>query len=258
MAYNETARTSFEDTDVAQAYRHRPPYARKLYDALYALVPDTRRALDIGCGPGKITHELARTFEHVDAVDPSIEMLKVAASNSAARNVTWLHATAEDVVLTGTYDLVTAGSSIHWVRHEVLFPKLKDLMSYGAVIAIISGDGAHQPPWEREWTQFMIRWFGRIGKKYDPKGFSTEGHIHESWMDIQGRKSFVHSFSQSINGFIECQHSRATWARSKLGPMAFEFDAELAALLKPYSEGGNLLYKVQNELVWGTPRETDT
>ena len=49
MAYNDSARDSFYDPDVAQAYRHRPPYARELYDKLVELAPDTQRALDLGC-----------------------------------------------------------------------------------------------------------------------------------------------------------------------------------------------------------------
>ncbi|HWA62476.1 MAG TPA: hypothetical protein VG939_13930 [Caulobacteraceae bacterium] len=50
---------AFDDPDVARAYANRAPYPAALIDRLAALAPARRRALDLGCGPGKLTLPLA-------------------------------------------------------------------------------------------------------------------------------------------------------------------------------------------------------
>ncbi len=103
--------STFEDEDVARCYQYRAPYAPALYDHLVEIAPATHRALDLGCGPGKIAHGLAARFDVVDAVDPSAAMIAIARERPSA--IRWIQATSEDAKLAGPYDLVTAGASIH-------------------------------------------------------------------------------------------------------------------------------------------------
>ena len=117
MSLDPSPRVRFEDADVVRAYRHRPAYPPALLDFLIERAPGRARALDLGCGTGKLSIPLARHFARVDAVDPSRAMLAALATGAPA-NLSWTCCDAEDFTLEGAYDLVTAGASVHWMDAE--------------------------------------------------------------------------------------------------------------------------------------------
>lgn len=63
------------------------------------------RALEIGCGVGRMTAPLARTFEHVDAIDVSPTMLQMAESHCAGERISNV-AFAEDWSNASNYDFI--------------------------------------------------------------------------------------------------------------------------------------------------------
>ena len=80
-----------------------------------------------------------RRFEAVDAVDPSQPMLDVA-RESGVPNVRWICSTTEHAPLEDSYDLVTAGTSIHWMDPAVVFPRLRKLLDGRGFVAVLNGD----------------------------------------------------------------------------------------------------------------------
>ncbi|HXZ68841.1 MAG TPA: class I SAM-dependent methyltransferase [Alphaproteobacteria bacterium] len=249
---------TFDDADVARCYAFRPPYPAELFEAVLARAPGRSALLDLGTGPGKIAGALAAKFEVVTAVDPSRPMLDMARDLWRNQdNIEWTCASAEQAHLTREYDLVTAGASIHWVDPAIVFPKLAQHMSDNATIAIVNGDFPKDPPWQSAWTAFVARTAARMGDKYDPENWRATYGAYEAWIDVELKQSFVRGFSQSIDDFIECQHSRASWARHKLGPaLAEDFDAETRAILTPYARDGVLRFDVATDLTLGRPRLT--
>ena len=248
------AAAAFDDADVAACYRHRPPYADALYERLLALAPGRRRALDLGCGPGKIAGRLAAHFGEVVAVDPSGPMIAEGRAAHPQGNIRWLHAPAESADLTGAFDLVTAGTAIHWMDPAKLLPRLADLTG---VVAIVTGDAAFAAPWLDAWHDFNVRWVTRLGGVWGDAAHQAASSRHELWIDIAGAETFVFSHSQSLVSFVACQHSRATYARTAMGPaLAAAFDDEAATLLAPWVADGRLTYGVRSELAWGAPRRT--
>ena len=254
MSVNSHSGRAFEDDDVAAAYAYRPPYPDQLFTFLRSLPARRRRALDLGCGPGKIAHRLAESFEHVDAVDPSLAMLRLA-DDGRHDNINWIPGRAETVELASTYDLVTAGASIHWMDHGTIFSRLASRIAPDGFIAVVEGDDAHDPPWQLQWEAFLRRWLCRLGHTYDPEGFRARMNAFRSWIDIAGERSFVASFSQPVERFVECQHSRATWSRSSLGQtQTAQFDSELAEILKPHAINGIIEFRTRTSVIWGKPR----
>ena len=246
---------AFDDLDVARCYAHRPPYVPALYEFLLGLVPRKDCLVDLGCGPGKIAAALAGNFARVVAIDPAIAMIETAKATYSQPNIRWLHASAEDAALPDNIDLVTAGTSIHWMKHEVLFPRLAGRTP---LVAVITGDAPLNPPWLDGESDFLTRWLARLhGRTFDRPAFIADGRIYEPWLDIAGRHDFTFTFRQSIADYIACQHSRASWPRSKMGAeLVLEFDRELEAVLTPFAQGELLSFDLTSELVWGPPRKT--
>jgi SAM-dependent methyltransferase len=254
----------FAEPDVARCYSARPPYAPALYDFLLEQAPGRGRALDLGCGPGKVAIALADHFDEVVALDPSASMIAAGKTADAGRhrNILWIQATAEAYQSEAGFDLIAARTSIHWPDHAVLFPKLA---RWTRTLAIIGRDAPTTPPCgDAAWLAFLKCWLAVMAKRtpevrreYDPAAFTAEGSRHEAWMDIAGRERFAFTFHQSVEDFVLGQHSRATWSRAAMGDaLADQFDQELDALMRPFATDGVLALDLESELTWGAPRSS--
>ena len=252
---------SFEDAEVANFYVHRPEYPQRIFEKLVELSPHRRSLLDLGCGTGKVARALAGSFASVTAVDASKEMLRVAArlQRAETRNIRWIHGLAEAADREGVpFDLVVAAASIHWMDHPVLFPRLASVVHADHVFAVVDGDGAFEPPWQSEWDEFLRRWiYALTGESYEPA--RTDGPFmirmtrYKDWIDVAGETDVMSEpIVQNVDDFIACQHSRDTFAPSKLGALRGQFDAELASLLAPYATDGSIGYRVRTRLTWGS------
>ncbi|MCK0096669.1 class I SAM-dependent methyltransferase [Yoonia sp. F2084L] len=237
--------TSFRNAEVVDLYLHRPPYPQALYDKLIELAPAHDRLLDLGCGHGKIARRLADTFGDITAVDPSKQMIALGKTleNGCADNIQWIESIAEDAPLSGQYDVVVAALSIHWMDYARLFPKLGVHLKPHYLFAVIVGDGAHEPPWEADWQSFLGRWVPLITGQIFQRNSGTS-----FWEDYQNHVNVTQEFEfisgpikQTVDDFILCQHSRDTFAFSKLGDQKDRFDAELAELLGPHADDNGQL-----------------
>lgn len=258
MVENQRAGASFQDADVVENYPYRPPYPDTVFAKLLAIAPRRQNLLDLGCGPGTIARPLAGHFQQVTAVDPSAKMIALGRSlpGGDAPNIDWIEGFAEDFAIGERhFDLTVAATSIHWMDHARLFPRLAAHAAPGHRVAAISGDTPFEPDWEDDWRHFLARWVPAItGKAFDHAGRQEEMAGYERYLDIEGREYYLSEpFLQSVGDFILCQHSRDTFAPSKLGSRMAEFDAELIALLAPYANSdGDLTFSVLTKLVWGT------
>ncbi len=252
---------TFEEEDVVRCYSKRPPYPDALFKRLFAIMKPGGKALDIGCGPGKIAQVLAEHYSQVVAIDPSRAMIEAAKSAYANRyqNIEWIQTPVENFEDEGEFSLITAGSSIHWVNHESVFPKLSN---WTENLAIISGDEPVKLPCgSKEWIEFNTRWLKVLNKKdpkrwseYNPSSFKTEANRHEHWMEVAGREQYFETFFQPVWDFLESQHSRATWSRQAMGErLSRKFDDELLELMQPYQENGVIKMKIVSTLAWGRP-----
>jgi ubiquinone/menaquinone biosynthesis C-methylase UbiE len=124
--------------------RGRPPYSRALAAALAAELglDGCGRLLDVGCGPGAVTLELAELFEEAIGLDPDADMLAAAARRAGDRrteNVRWVRAVAEDIpgLELGAFRVATFGQSFHWTDRERVAEAVYDILDPGGSIALI-------------------------------------------------------------------------------------------------------------------------
>lgn len=119
------------------AYAHfRPEYPDALAHWLAAESPDPALAVDVGCGNGQLTLQLARHFDRVLGLDPSAEQLAHAAPHP---HVAYAHATAEQLPAEdGSASLVAAAQAAHWFDLPRFYAEVRRISKPGAVLALIS------------------------------------------------------------------------------------------------------------------------
>ncbi len=249
--------TSFQSEEVVDLYLYRPPYPQQIYDLIVSHSPSRGRILDLGCGHGKIARPMSKHFSSVMAIDPSAKMIALGKSLElgAATNLEWVESYAETAPLTGRYDTVVAALSIHWMNHDVLFPKLSKHLKTRHLFSVIEGDGAHKPPWESDWQTFLSKWVPKLtGKPLHTNKDRSFWENYLDYVDVNGVYEVVSDpFHQSIEDFILCQHSRDTFTISKLGSDLESFDDELRELLSPFANAnGDLEFQSFTKLTTAT------
>ena len=253
----------FAARSVAQNYVHRPTYAPEVFATLAALMPSTQRAiLDAGCGPGKIALGMLETASHIDAVDPSAEMLEIgrALPGGADPRIDWTCATLEEAPLNPPYGLIACGVSFHWMDADIALSRFAQVLAPGGHFALVSGDAPADPPWHDAEAEMMSEFIERLqGKR--PEFLATSRAVlerplleHPRFRRLGARITAPHPIRQSVADYLSCQHSRATWSVDFMGPaMSAEFDDRLGVLLTPHARDGMLDYVVQTRIEWGLP-----
>ncbi|WP_245457382.1 hypothetical protein [Rhizobium leguminosarum] len=94
------------------------------------------------------------------------------------------------------------------------------------------------------------------GQPFDHDKRSEGMRSYQSYLDLCGSEHFISErpFEQSVADFVSCQHSRDTFAPSKLCDRIASFDAELSELLRSYSDDDRLSFIVGTRIVWGEIR----
>jgi SAM-dependent methyltransferase len=95
--------------------------------------------LDLGCGHGLISRELAPSFTKVIGTDPSPSMVAQAKSStpSSLSNVSFREASAEDLhfIEDGSLDMVVAGQAAHWFDYAKVWPEVARKIRKGGTLA---------------------------------------------------------------------------------------------------------------------------
>lgn len=149
----------------AQPVANLPAFERKKAITREHLRPDSN-VLELGCGTGTLALEMARHAGHIEALDISAEMLRIAEQRRNAQSIT--NVTFRQGTLDGdhpyqpeTFDTVLAYSILHLVpdRRRVLAALFELLEPGGVLIAssVCLGD---------EWIPYrpilaVMRWFGK-------------------------------------------------------------------------------------------------
>src|SRR3954447_16675596 len=124
--------------------RGRMPYPHAIVDSLE--LAGTERLLDVGCGPGSLTHLLAPFVAEAIGIDADADMVRVAAK-AAAPNTRFLQLRAEELPGDlGTFDLITLAQSFHWFETEEIARTLCDMLEPDGMLVHVSamthaGDG---------------------------------------------------------------------------------------------------------------------
>ncbi|HEU4324536.1 MAG TPA: class I SAM-dependent methyltransferase [Roseiflexaceae bacterium] len=275
MAVEERMRTMPYDPTLylgsaAHYTRGRPPYSAALAATLAAELDldGTGRLLDVGCGPGVLTVELARLFSGAVGLDPDAGMLEEADRRAARAGVTqirWVRALAEDIPALGlgVFRLVTFGQSFHWTEREQVAEAVYDLLEPGGALAVIGHtpegrprpDGPGHPPIPHDAIRAIIeRYLGperRAGQglllpptERDEEALARTRFGAPRHLFAPGRPDIV----QDIDGVLSNYLSMSYAAPHLFGDRLPAFEAALRAELAARSPSG---------LFWDWPGDTE-
>jgi SAM-dependent methyltransferase len=254
----------------AAHYVHgRPAYSRFLASTLASeLGLDGRgRLLDVGCGPGVLTVQLADRFEEAIGLDPDPDMLAEAARRAAEAGVDgvrWVRALAEDIPTLdlGAFRLVTFGQSFHWTDRERVAESVYDILEPGGALALVVHHwegrprpaGPDHPPIPHDAIHALIEAYlgprRRAGQGFSPSHpdgyeaalgrtrFGTPRVVY-----ARGRADIV----QDVEGVLSNFHSTSFAAPHLFGDRLDAFRRDARAELEAHSPSG---------LFWDWPGDT--
>ena len=125
-----------------------------------------------------------------------------------------------------------------------------------------SRDAAVDPPWGREEFELGGRaqtevegrtpeWFKQ---PYPPPLVCRPLVTHPGFRKLGEKVTRPMPFEQSVEDYIECLHSRASYCREVLGEdVVRRFDSDLAKLLSRFARDGRVRFSVQSRMEWGRP-----
>lgn len=128
---------------VADLYdRARPGYPAAAISDLVRIcgVTPATRILEIGCGTGQLTGELATIGSPIVAIELGASLAALARTNLAGySNVEVIQARFEDLIaLPGSFDLVVAASAFHWIDPTVAYDKAAALLRPRSFLALVT------------------------------------------------------------------------------------------------------------------------
>ena len=147
--------TLFESLDHTELYsKYRPTYPKELYTEGILSKLQTQNGvvcLDVACGSGQASFDLASCCKLVIGVDPSVNQIGQAQKRlegGHVKNVVFEVGNAEnlDVILqkhgillngkkSEVFDLITVAQGLHWFDFKVFFSQVERLLKKGGVFA---------------------------------------------------------------------------------------------------------------------------
>jgi SAM-dependent methyltransferase len=118
-----------------------------------------QRALDLGCGAGRLSVALAGRFGEVDAIDLSGAMIELARTQRARPNITYRQADLLDADGPGRYDFILSVMTLHHVPDlAAALRHIKTLLAPGGRVVLVDAVIA-RPAAPRRWLEVVpLRW----------------------------------------------------------------------------------------------------
>jgi SAM-dependent methyltransferase len=217
MAEGERLQRLVFGEDAALYDRARPVYPAALIDEVAALSGGDVRAVDAGCGTGKATVMLAERGVSGVGVEPDASMAAVARRRIERFGDRWsvIESGFEefdgDGGLAGSFDLVTAAQSWHWMDPAVRLERAHALLRPGGWLTLFWNKGFWEPSLLRrrfdelyathapDWGPYTTRveHFDWSANRGQPPGWNRVFARTYAWSQVYSRQEYVDLMSTS-------------------------------------------------------------
>ena len=165
MESNSTPSRNWFDQGGRAYARFRPEYPPEIAAFLASLTPDTRLAVDVGCGNGQLTQLLAPYFSRVVGLDPSANQIANAVPNNS---ISYQCAPAEKLPLVDkSASLITAAQAAHWFDLPAFYEEVCRVGVESGILALISYGVLRLEPALNE--RFQRFYWEEIGSYWPPE-----------------------------------------------------------------------------------------
>lgn len=242
--------------------RYRPRYPEVMLHDLVAVTVAGRGdlLLDLGCGTGEVAIPLSAYFDRVVAADMDAEMVALARAKAAEQGIStieWLVARAESLPFTdGDYDLVTAGSSFHWMDRAYLVGQIHRALITGGALGLIGGGSSPwkgTSPWHGIAVDVIKRWLGE--KRRAGSGTFAVNKVHEDFLVPAGFRIETRDYRAehvwTIDAIVGFLYSTSFAGPGVLGSDRAAFERDLRAELLAQSPGGTFHELLNFQLIIG-------
>jgi ubiquinone/menaquinone biosynthesis C-methylase UbiE len=187
--------------------------------------------LEIGCGTGQFTRQLAGRALDVTAIDIGAAMVAAARRNVADPRTWFQVCSFEDFTSTGPFDLIVSATAFHWIDPAIGLAKAARLLRPGGWLALLSTGEHYAEPLR---TQLRDLWV-----KYSSQSTPSAGQ--PAWLAALQESSL---FSPSVEAthtrplqlpaqtVMGVERTRATFLSYSKQDQA-SFTADLGQLLQP-------------------------
>lgn len=134
------------------------------------------RVLDLGCGAGEITSEIASKAIHGDVIgiDLSKEMIAIASENhQSINNLRFLISDILDFTSKEQFDLITSFNALHWIRdHQRLLENARVSLRPKGQILFLMAYGKNEPPIDS--VVLAPKWAPHLSKLHSFREFMSK------------------------------------------------------------------------------------
>jgi len=241
--------------------RYRLPYPEVMISDLVrrAEASGHGRLLDLACGTGQLAFPLRRWFGEVWAVDSEPGMAEVVRAKAAAGGATGVRpvvAKAETLQAgPGYFELAVIGNAFHRLDRDLVAGRVLGWLRPGGHLALCwsTSPWAGREGWQRALASALDRWQTALGAgSRVPAGWDQDRRHRPDWQVLAaagfepgGRHEFTVEHRWSLPELAGHIRSTSFLPASVLGGHGAAFDADLAAALGPYGDGGTFTETVE-------------
>lgn len=173
--------------------------------------------LDIGCGPGNSTRDLAAHFDHAIGLDPAAGMV-TAAQETGGRGrkspIAYMQGSAEtcEDVADNSVDLISAGTSAHWFDMQRFWPTAARVLKPKGTVAFFTVWGMAYYPTDAPEAKEIQRILDDL-ERHDPGGLGPYQAVPGNWHLISVYKDLQMpwSISPPCEAFPEAGYKYQIW-----------------------------------------------
>jgi SAM-dependent methyltransferase len=236
--------------------RYRQPYPGALIsDLVSRAAPSGQgRLLDLACGTGQLSFPLTGLFAETWAVDQESDMIDVVRAKAASTGLTNVRpvvSSAEEFRAgPGAFELIVIGNAFHRLRRELVAKRAHEWLQPGGHLALCGSfspwDGATE--WQRAFGGMLDRWKNALGTTHRVPARSAQARrelpdsepLTDCGFQVVGRYEFAVEQQWTLPELAGLIRSTSFLPAPVLAEHGTEFDADLAAVLGPYTVEGRL------------------
>ena len=189
--------------------------------------------LEIGCGTGQLTRQLAGRAFNLTAIDIGSAMIQAARRNVADATARFQVCSFEDFPDGGPFDLIVSATAFHWIDPSVGLAKAARLLRPGGWLALLSTGERYPEQLQSGLRDLWIRYSRQTGTWADQPAWLTA--LRESGLFGETvEASHTRALRLPAESVIGVERTRATFLSYAEQDQA-DFAADLKALLQPDS-----------------------